>query len=82
MLKKFIAFMDTEEWNLDSMQIAEVLWFVQQVGSLVPENDERGRGRETSESEDLRESSGKQVVIFALSLLIQSGLYQLALLLL
>ena len=39
-------------------------------------------GGKTPESEDLREGSGKQAVIFSLSLLIQSGLYQLALLLL
>ena len=82
MLKQFIAFLDAEEWDLDSMQIAEVLWFVQQVSPLVPEIDERGRGGETSESEDLRESSGEQVVIFAFLILIQSGLYRLALLLL
>lgn len=82
MLTQFIAFMDTEEWDLDSMQIAEVLWFVQQVSPLVTETDGRGQEGETSESEDLREDSGKQAVIIALSLLIQSGSYQLALLLL
>ena len=60
MLKQFIAFMDTEEWDLDSMQIAEVLWFVQQVSPLVPKTDERERREKTSESEDLIEGSGKQ----------------------
>ena len=82
MLAQLIAFMDAEEWDLDSIQIAEILWFVQQVSPLVPKTDERGRGGKTPEFEDLREDSGKQAVIFALSLLIQSGLYRLTLLLL
>ncbi len=70
MLKQFIAFLDAEEWELDSMQIAEILWFVQQVSPLVPETDESVQRPETPESEDLRgeipesedliEGSGKQ----------------------
>jgi hypothetical protein len=53
MLAQLIAFMKTQEWDLDAMQISEILWFVQQVSPLVLATDERGERRETFEPEDL-----------------------------
>ncbi len=35
MLEQFVAFVDTEKWELDSIQIAEVLWFVRTVNPLI-----------------------------------------------
>jgi len=35
MLEQFVAFVDTEKWELDSIQIAEVLWFVRTVTPLI-----------------------------------------------
>jgi len=35
MLEQFVAFVDTEKWELDSIQIAEVLWFVRTVTLLI-----------------------------------------------
>ncbi|MCL2928611.1 MAG: formylglycine-generating enzyme family protein, partial [Trichodesmium sp. MAG_R01] len=39
MFEKFIAFIKTKEWQLDSMQIAEVLWFVHQVSEQKQEEN-------------------------------------------
>ncbi|WP_293078603.1 formylglycine-generating enzyme family protein [Okeania sp. SIO3B5] len=40
MLKQFISFINKEQWDLDPMQMAEVLWFVQQVSQQEQEEDD------------------------------------------
>ena len=51
MLKKIIAFINTEQWDLDPIQMAEVLWFMHQVSQ---------QEQEQNDSQNLISSSREQ----------------------
>ncbi|MCH2051243.1 MAG: hypothetical protein MK289_23185, partial [Trichodesmium sp. ALOHA_ZT_67] len=55
MFEKFIAFIKTKEWQLDSMQIAEVLWFVHQVSEQKQEEN-NSQNLVSSNTEELAEN--------------------------
>ena len=64
MLAEFIDFVNTEKWDLDAIQISEVLWFVQQVSPLVTVTDNIPEDEQESlESEDFTESNSEPAVI-------------------
>ncbi|MDJ0730371.1 MAG: SAV_2336 N-terminal domain-related protein [Crocosphaera sp.] len=59
MLAELVSFIHQEKWDLDAMQIAEALWFMQKVSVLIPEIKESEHPEKTSEAEDVREDNKK-----------------------
>ena len=63
MLKKIIAFINTEQWDLDPIQMAEVLWFMHQVSQQEQEQEqeqEEEQEQEQNDSQNLISSSREQ----------------------
>ncbi|MDJ0583160.1 SAV_2336 N-terminal domain-related protein [Crocosphaera sp.] len=59
MLTEIVSFIDQEKLDLDAIQIAEALWFMEKVSVLIPEIEESKDPEKTSELEYVTEDNNK-----------------------